>query len=400
MTLSAPITTSCELDSAVADADTVAAVTITYGRQSTLEQPQPATCTVTMLADAATQPELGMPLTITSSQGATDWQRFTGNVVGIERNRYTIAVTCTSAALGRLARLNGPDYTFTNQLVGAGANLDALLYASGATKGVNALAFTYDAGTTTIVPSHVVPAGNVLAQCQAIAGYDVSGWFWEQQDGTLRFSDSTARPFTNTSGADVFLAVSAAAFLPVGIADSWRAVQNLDGLVNQASITYGRPSATVVMAEDDSITTWGLFAYSEDLPVVDADDAVRRASRLIANGNQPRVQTNPITVALEALNDSQAAGILNADMLTSFGWLPSASASGIPGLPEYCFLEGYTERITGHGAGSLGSHRLDLWLSDVALTRSMQQWDQVTPTLTWATVTAGTQWFELAGENI
>lgn len=400
MTLTSAVTTSVKLNGTTVSADVIAAISIEHGRRTVLEQPAPAACTFDMLTDGTTvTPDLGQAVVVTSTKGATSWPRFTGTVVAVEVGQYTTAVTCTSAALGRLARISAPDFRFIYGGTGVGQNLYNLLYATGVLKGATALTFTYDPGETTVVPDYVVPAGNALQQCQAIAGYDTQGLFYETRSGNLVFDDANARAFPTGTGADLYFAVSVSAFQDVGISDRWRAIKNLDGLINQATVTYGSPSASVTIADETSQASWGLYAYSEDMPVVDIDDATRRANRLVNNFSQPTVASNPITVDLGALDDAQAIGMLGAEVGTSISWLPGASASGIPGLPDNCYLEGWSERITGQGTNK-GSHRFDLWLSDVTLTRTMQHWQDVTAGLKWSGVGATIQWLDLTGQNL
>lgn len=393
--------TSVDLDGVTIDSVTIADLTINYGRSSVMEQPQPSTLSLTLLTDQAVKtPTVGMPVTVeaaTVSNGT--FTRFTGWVTAVSAGKDTTTVTATSYALGRLARLNGADYVFDDGITGAGANIDQLLGMAGVYKGTYNQVFSYDAGTTTVIPGFVVPAGNVLAQCQQIANTDVLGVFYETPAGVLKFSDSTARAFPDGATAAIYFATAFSAMVPSPVIDDWRAESSLDTLINSAQITYGAPSRTLSVTDTDSVGTWGLYATAEDFPVIDVDDASRRASRLVAGWSMPRTTTNPISIELAEMSDYQQSLVLGAEVGTSVGWLPSAAASGIPGLPEACFIEGWTERIVGQGP-NFGRHTIGLVLSDVALTRTMQTWAAVTAALKWSAVGATVSWIDLAGSNI
>lgn len=393
-------TVTVKVDGVTVDAVTIADITIAHGRGNTSEQPNPASCSLTLLtANGTLVPEVGMTVNVKATVGVTDYTRFVGRVTSVNAGYRTTTVTATSDALGRLARLSGPDYRFDNNLTGVGANIDALLTATGALKGVYAVTFTYSTGDTTVLPEFVVPAGSVLAQCQALAGFDVSGVFYETPGGNLVFEDSTDRPFPNGTSADIYFNVAVSGGGDSPILEDWSAVQSLDTLTNSATVTYGRPSAAVTVTDETSVSTYGLYAQSVEFPVVSASDAIRKANRLVANGADPRTVTNPVTVELGELSTGLQGGLLSATVGTSVGWLPGASAAGIPGLPEACFIEGWVERIKGQG-GYKGRHTMALTLSDVALTRTMQTWADVPAARTWAGVGASVTWYQVAGTPI
>lgn len=393
-------TTSVDLDATSVDSVAIADISITHGRTNTNEQPSPASASVTLLTGNGTiVPEVGMELVITSTVSAVDYVRFRGRVTSVAAQWNLTTVTATSDALGRLARLAAPDYSFDANLTGVGENILQVLTASGALKGVYALTYTYSPGDTTVLPGLVIPAGNVLAQCQTLAGFDVSGVFYETPAGQLVFEDSTDRPFPNGTSADIYFYTAISGGGPSAILKDWQAIQSLDTLTNSAVVTYGSPSASVTITDDTSVSTYGLYGTSVDFPVVSASDAIRKASRLVANASVPRTTANPITVELNDLSTGLQASLLSATVGTSVGWLPGPTASGIPGLPEACFIEGWTERIQGQGAYQ-GRHTMALTLSDVALTRTMQTWADVPGTRTWAGVGGTVTWYSTAGTPI
>lgn len=393
-------TVTVKIDGTTVDAVTIADITITHGRANTGEQPAPASCSMTLLTGNGTLvPEVGMTVNVKATVSATDYTRFVGRITSVTAGYRTTNVTATSSALGALARLSAPDYKFDANLTGVGENLNALLTATAALKGPPPMTFTYSTGDTTVLPEYVVPAGSVLAQCQALAGFDVSGVFYETPDGNLVFEDSTDRPFPLGTSADIYFNVAISGGGDSPILEDWQAVQSLDTLTNSATVTYGRPSSAVTVTDSTSVSAYGLYAQTVEFPVVSASDAIRKANRMVANGADPRTVTNPVTVELGELSTGAQGNLLAAVVGTSVGWLPGASAAGIPGLPEACFIEGWVERIKGQG-GYKGRHTMALTLSDVALTRTMQTWAAVPGTRTWAGVGPSVTWYQVAGTPI
>jgi hypothetical protein len=395
--MSVPVT-SVTLDGTSVNPYVIADLTISYGRTGVTEQPSPSSLSMTMRpgAIAPKTPAVGMTVVVTSTVGMTGYTRFTGRITTVAAGKYSLQVTATSSALGRLARTAGPDYSCAETLLGAGANINALLTAAGVLTGTGALTLVYSAGDTTLIPSYQVPAGSLLAQCQALASYDTSGVFFESPAGTLVFESGTDRTFPNGSSADFYLnvAVSGGGASPITI--DWNAVTSVDDLVNDVTVNYGSPPTSLRIADETSIASWGSFAQSIDFPVTDPNDAGRKASRLVANASQPRTVVNPINVELGSLSSGVQASMLTATVGTSVGWLPGPSASGITGLPEAVYIEGWTERIVGVGPEN-GRHTMSLTVSDVALTRTMQTWAEVPALRTWAAVGGTVTWYQVAG---
>lgn len=391
--------TSVTIDGTNVGGHVIADLTISYGRTRITEQPSPAALSITMRPGGLSPktPAVGMEVIVTSTVSATGYTRFKGRVTTVSHGKYSLQVTATSSALGRLARRAGPDYSCSEQLYGAGQNINALLTAAGALTGVGAPTFTYSNGDTTLIPSYVIPAGSLLSQCQALASYDTSGVFYESPSGNLVFEGGDDRP--NPASADIYLNVALGGGGDSPITIDWQAVTSIDDLVNDVTVNYGAPPAALRLTDETSVADWGSFATSLDLPVIDADDAGRRASRIVANQSQPRTVVNPINVELGSLSTGLQASMLGATVGTSLGWLPGPSASGIPGLPEFVFIEGWTERITGVGPEN-GRHSMSLYVSDVALTRTMQTWAAVPALRTWATVAALLTWYGAAATNI
>jgi hypothetical protein len=391
--------TSVTLDGTAVGGHVIADLSITHGRTKVTEQPSPASLSMTMRPGGLSPkyPAVGMAVVVSSVVGVNTYTRFTGRVTSVSAGKYSVQVTATSSALGRLARTAGPDYSCADTLLGSGTNIAQLLGNAGVLTGAGALSLTWSPGDTTLIPSYQVPAGSLLSQCQALASYDTSGVFFETPGGALVFTDGDDR--TNPAGADIYLNVALSGGGDSPITIDWNAVTSLDELVNDVTVNYGSPPQSLTIADATSIADWGTFSTSVDLPVIDPNDAGRKASRIVANSSQPRTVVNPINVELSSLSSGLQASMLTATIGTSIGWLPGATASGITGLPEIVFLEGWTERILGVGPEN-GRHTMSLTVSDVALTRTMQTWSAVPALRTWAAVGGTVTWYSTAGTPI
>lgn len=376
-----------KLDAAVIDS-----VVIRYGRRRPSELVPPAVCTFRILADnPLTELLLGADVLVESTAAAVDYTRFTGRIVSIRTGKYTVDVECTSAGLGRLARWPVSDYVFDYGVLTPGQEIAQLFDVNGITSGADPVAFTYDPGQSQVIGGYRLPGGTALDVAQQMSTYDVAGILWEKQDGTVVYSDSTGRDYPSTPWGTLTLQTNAA-FGPPCILDDWTAEQTLSDMVNSAVVTYGGTGRTVTLRDQTSIDTYGIYSAYEDLPVSSVSWAQLRASRLVANYRQPAITVSPLTIEL-SIPSAPIAPALSATVSTAVDWLPGPPP--IPEMPDVCYLEGYTETIT------QTSHRLELWLSDIRLSRTPQTWGEVSPTLKWNAVTPATRtWYELIGVNL
>lgn len=380
-------TTDVYVDAEKVDAALIERLTIRYGRTRPTEFVQPSSCVFTLLADhPVANLFLGLDVSVETTSGATTYERFTGKVVALRTGKYTIDVECTSSGLGRLARWPVADYLFDTIRLGCGDEIAQLFAVNGITGAGSPLAFEYDPGEVRILDGYRVPGGTALDVAQVIAGYDAAGILWERTDGTVVYSDSSARDYPTASEGTLYLQTDAS-YGPPCILDDWIAEQSLSDLVNDVVITYGRTGRTVALRDDTSIAEWGKFSYYDELPTDDVSYAQLRASRLVANYRDPALTVSPLSVEL-SIPSAPVASLLSACVNTIVEWLPGPPP--IPEMPDACYLEGYTETIT------QTSHRLDLYLSDVRLTRTPQTWTELSPTLAWNAVSPATRsWYEL-----
>ena len=102
------------------------------------------------------------------------------------------------------------------------------------------------------------------------------------------------------------------------------------------------------------------------------------ASLKLAQSSTPRWQSHGIRVDVY-----QMTSLMSADMSTRFD---TPWSSYIPNWPAAVYLEGYTEHISNK------YHEMDLYLSDVLLTQTAEQYAVTPPALTYASTTATITW--------
>jgi hypothetical protein len=226
------------------------AVTMRHGRTSPDQQPEAATCTITVLSDALPQlPELGVELAVELGEataallgvdpGSDEWDqlrvRFAGHVTDLavrpERNVSTglqlVSITAVSprARLGRLFVGDDP-WPAESDAERAGRIL-SLAAARGAL-----VTGEHDAGTVTVLGRDVdrLVALGLLDELAADSG----GVLAERRDNTLTWHDAEHRqpqpPAVQLSAAQVG-------------ASTFSSTQNLASLLNDLTVTYGAPGA-------------------------------------------------------------------------------------------------------------------------------------------------------------
>lgn len=382
MTMPTPI---IELDGVDIGAETLQGVVINYGRSRTSDVCEPSTATVTIITPP--QPwgfSIGSTVTIDGEVSAVAYRRFTGTIVQIDAGKYLTTITCTSAGLGALAAAEAPDYSITNWRNGFDSVMYNIMLRAGLDQYGPNILFSLDEGTTTPVNPYPLASGTALQQLQEIAALDIQGLIWEEQDGTIRFSDVTARssvtPFTDIE-ADT-------------VSERWTASQTVYSVINRVVINYNGGAGTLLMEDTVSQGTHGVRSYTENFEVDNSTDASLRASKILAGYSDPTWITNPITVELTSISTAaKVAKMLQLQVGTPIDLQEVTDEIDV--VPPAAFVEGYTETIYAN------TWQMELWVSDVRVTREPQSWASVTPTLTWATVSPATlTWYDSMGVTL
>ena len=371
-------TVTVEIDSVTVDADIVDNIAISYGRRRIDETCIPSQCTVTALTDMGSfDYVVGLELAVTATIGSTPYPRFIGRIAQVRVGRYTTEIIAVSSGLGAVAHVPREELTIPADSTFLSGTWVSVLY-SGLYDTPN-----FDPGTTIPNPSTVIGPGNALDLMNTVAGWDTRGLVWEEQDGTVHFEDGNSRasisPAASTITADQVL-------------DDWTAEQTVDSIVNQATVTYSTGQVTV--QDTDSISTYGEWGRSIDVPIADDGDAYSIASRQLVGATIPTFATNPVTVLLKTMSDAEVEDLLVCTVSSILDL--SAVAAVVPGVPADCFLEGYDETIRNR----CDDWQLSLYVSDVALTRKPQSWNEVTASLAWSGVSGTLTWLQALGTTL
>jgi hypothetical protein len=368
-----------ELDGTPIEDEVLEGVVITYGRQRPSDVVEPSTCSITLLTPA--QPwgfTIGSEVVVDAEVAAVTYRRFTGTVIQIDASKYTTTITCTSAALGAFAAAQAPAYDVATWAPGLGN----IILDAAAAAGFRGF-ITVDPGTTTPVAPYDIPAGYLLEQLRTIAALDVQGLIWEDQSGEAYFSDANSR-----ASITPFTAIDADT-----VSDRWTASATVNSVINQVSVTYNSQTAVVTMTDASSQLNYGIRSYEVDFNVVDVDDATLKASKILAGYSEPTWITNPITIQLGLI----ATNTDTAKMLQLVCGTPidlQEVTDEIDVIPADAFVEGYTETIR------QTNWVMELWVSDVHVTRAPQQWQDVTPTLAWSSVSGTLTWYDAIGVTL
>lgn len=375
-------TVSLEVDGVGIEAETIQGVVIVYGRQRTTDLVEPSTATITILTPAQPWPwSIGSEVVIDGTVSAVAYRRFTGTIAQIDAGRYTTTFQCTSAGLGACAAVELGDYEVNNWRNGIGGEMSQIMYRAGLVGGYGTgVSYQFDTGTTVPYAPYTIAAGTALQQLQQLAALDIQGLVWERQVGEVRFSD-----FLDRNSITPLVAIEAAS-----VSQDWIASATVFSVINRVNITYNNGTQSLLMEDTVSQGVHGVRGYSEDFDVTGTDDATLRASRILAGYSEPTWITNPITVELTSVSTAANVAIMLQLEVGSPLDLQEVTDE-IDVVPADVFLEGYVETINAN------TWSMDLYVSDVRLTRTPQQWEDVTPTLAWSSVSGTLTWYDAIG---
>lgn len=349
-------------------------ITITYGRQRVNEAFTPGAATISLLTNTgAWNWKVGDSVQITSTIGASSWQRFAGTITSVSVGKYVSSVVATSNVLGLMARV--PTDDFTANPSGTRPKVKANLEAVMSDSALAGIPYAFDTGYVDLQSDIVLSASNALDVCQQIAAWDTYGLLYEDQFGNLYYD--AYRTATTASWS-----LSASEMF-----ESWSAHLDMTGLVNQVTITYAT-DRTFRVSDWSSIGAYGYFGTTRSIFTDNLSDAQTAGYATIGAGAEPRWQMTGIGFDLAYVSAGRTASWLGSTVGTVIN--ASALTSAVVGMPTKVVLEGWTEQIY------QDSHLVEMYLSDVYQTLRPQTWNEVTPSLVWSSVTpASTRWKDL-----
>lgn len=377
-------------------------VTISHGRGRADEQPEAASAQVACYADALTSlPDVGDALTVHLGATARDylgltdlaaWEaarpRFVGTVSDVRAvpgaaglaGAGILTVTATGPK-ARLGRLIVGDVPWPAELDGARA--DRILQAAQTASGGAYTLGPIDPGTVTVLGRDVdaQPALGLLDELAQQAG----AVFVARRDGALEWHDAEHRRGVTQNA----LQLSAQHVLRDAV---WE--QTLAGLVNDLTLTYG-PEGTSGQAEvrsqdGTSVTAYGRVASRLTSQLLDSATAQARLGELLGRRSRPRWQLTQLALeVLRALPPALAAQVAAVELgrLIVVTGFPESG----PFVTARLYVEGWQETF------SRDSWRVQLSVSEYALTGPAPRWADVRDVVTWATFPADVSWLAAVG---
>jgi hypothetical protein len=422
------------IDGVVYDDKTLEGVYIVWGSQSVQNQPEPTSCSLTLLRDStlgtvnAYDIKIGatVELTVTPT-GQSPLRRFRGIVTDVEINYETVRVDCVAAGIYSIRQLRysvpagfavlveqdtyitlAVFYVAALQQLGALEPDDTdvlnapdtfpLIYADGGYPATYPTVSIYEE-LVEGQPPIVIDVQSIARDCTEAMPL---GLLWEdmlKQPGTDRmnvvlssyyfFDQSIATPDVTLSGDEIEW--------------QWSATRDLGLFANSVSVGYTGtldvtpgsptvleyPNADSVFYNNDAATR-GAFAQVRDTRLT-TETAAAELARNIADIGQNPGWVADVTIPLATLPESRQYDLINDYLFPGTLYeLPTLAT----GLPTKWWPIGYTETI------SRNDWQLALKLADVSILWWGQRWQDVTATLQWGQVGATVTWQDLQGTEL
>lgn len=368
-------------------------ITVYWGREDLYRQPNPATCTISIVrvtSDITIDPQLfdiDQPVTVYTNIDATDHYRFYGYITDITVNFYTIDLVAVSPA-ARLASYApyvdltpafdpGPIWDFSQYPTGY--KLETLIPdfpgnpQITADTGESSVGFWYDQPGIVNYWNAVqaIVAGEqfgVLVDDMTLGG---APW-WQ-----MRFTDATARRQTNPT----------LTFTGNEIIRDWTLTKQVGDKVNYLTVSLPAhpdgwwPENNTNFDQPSDSTD---IQYTGDLnPTYSNPETVATlASGIIGLWRTPTYRLRRISIPMSALDETRQAAILTNVRMSELVRLPEI----VPGLPTDYFIEGCQDQFVE------GRYVLTLFLSDATLSHPPDRWEDADPTLEWGQVSASLTW--------
>ena len=401
-------------------------VSIQWGRQSVQDQPEPTSCTFSLLRDSTlgtidvADIKIGAEVKLeVAPPSQPTFRRFFGVVTDVDVNHETVVVACVATGIyvmrqlgwvlnsGQVDSSEGDassvvirfynyaaqqlGFTFTNPPAETRFpqySLDADWpnghpYMS-FVNGVAADEPPVRLGVldTMVEWAKVVPSGVIWENMLEVGGVDNVNVVF---DGQLA-RDKPLTPDLVLTADEVLL--------------DWTSGRDLGLFTTSSNIGYSG-FATVVGTDvqynsggtEEYVSAltagYGAFAKSYGTKLVYAADAAELAKVNVQNGQVPGYVTL-VTVPMKTLAHARQSAIVAELLVGNLIEIPSLST----GLPTVYFLEGYAETI------SQGDWTIRLMLSDPSNSWYGQRWQDVTPTLKWNQVDHTVTWIDLQGMEL
>ena len=361
---------------------------VNHGRRTLSEDVEPSNSTLSFIWDATGAPDLedfviGRRIQIwleIDAYPAAPQCLFDGAVTDVVVVDTVLSVICVNRALAEIGRQT---VTLGSQIMDTVANALSTLYALGSQ---DPRLGSTQGSTDVRIPQF--DTENLLGIMREVSASEIGGYLTQSMPWGPTVSGYTSGPHViNRTVANRSQLSPDITFTGDEIIDSWQFSRHVEDFVNRVTV-YGTEHGSdfhdgyVVEDFTDSIDTYGL----NELDIVTRIRYEADATAL-ANDKLDRYYVNgwiidQLSLLLGNMTDARLYAVLTALNPDTFVEVPAI----FTGAPVRFFVEGITFELAQHEIVA------QLYVSTAGYSRGAQQWQQVTPTLTWAAVPATLTW--------
>lgn len=378
-------------------------VAIDHGRNDITQSPQASTAELTLYGFTGIPVQISDVLEITSYGSAP---RFTGYVTDVAlthdpSNTGNTVPRMNVVAMGNLSRLGllkvgnlgFPEETLDDRVqeildetgLTYQANTDPymVLLAEDPDQNRSAMDWLSDICLDTGATMCDLPDGNILFESYTRrgVGYNPATWSGVNEPwSAVTFIWSDVFEATTAAPIPVTLPANGVIFEPV-----W--TNSVLSVVNEATVTYGDPEATITALDAPSQLVHGLRAYSWTSRLADATDAYDRVNHVITTQAVPRWAMQSVQILIGQLSSGDRA--LALSLIQGSRVIVQNLPQPAPATQYLGVVEGWSESYTPDG------HILTLSLSDSRYSYAMAKWSDVSGSLTWGGVSLTIKWYDV-----
>ena len=362
-------------------------VVVNHGRQSISEDVPPSNASLSFIWDNPGAPDLEgfiigrrVNVWLNIDGAAYPLALFDGSITDVVVVDTALSVVAVNRALAEIGRqtvtLGSP---FNDDVAGALTTLYALGSQDprlGTTQG------------TTDVRIEAFDTENLLGIMREVAASEIGGYLTQSMPwGPTVVGFTTGPHVINRTVADRSQLTPDITFTGDEIVDAWSFSRRMEDFVNRVTV-YGVeqganfPDGFWVEDNTASIDAYGLNELQIRTRIRYEADA-----ELLANDKLDRYFVNgwiieELQVLLGTMSDARLFAVLDDLNPDTFVAIPEIFA----GAPTQFFVEGITFTLASHDV------QARIYISTAGFSRGAQQWQQVSPTRTWADVPASLTW--------
>lgn len=362
--------------------ETLAGLTINYGRTTVWEQARAGYATIQILNTANTNNtyEVNDPVTIEiDDSSGNPVTIFTGKVRDISAEMVAVGDSASVAVetitavsvFAEMARVVVGTTTYPKEY--DNDRIDRILTEAGVPIDV------VDVGVYELTARAVSPtdAYSLAAKYAQMA----FGYIYETTTGEVGFANESRR--TATAGSEGYFNIDLDYILWQGISSQ----RSFNDITNDVLLTY-KNGQTVTASDAGSIATYGYLSASISTELEDSGEAQLNAQRYVTLRAYPETSVNNFTIAIDSPNVSNSD---RDDLIGIYmGWPIQVINLPVPiiHVTYRAFVEGWIWNIRNNQAF------LTIISTDNTLSLAPTRWQDVPVTLQWEDVNPALQWFE------